>query len=122
MLAVAYGALRARRSQSLLLALLAGLLAAGAAAAPVLAVVAADQVRRHDLAAAPVNQRYVVVSTPVELSSGGAAVDNFDTQLRRLLPAPGFERYAGLRMDGYAQRSPAPDDYLQVAVAARDGV
>lgn len=118
-LAVALGALRARRAQTAVLLLIAALVTAAAVAAPFFVLAASGSVATRDVSSAPAGQRLVTVYRELDTSAESASFDRYLSDVRRDLALPGFDQVAGVSIvgvvTGTAGRAASP-------LAARDGV
>ncbi len=99
MLRVAISALRARRTQSVMLVVLAALVTAAAVAAPFFVYASVEKLAARDIAAAPPNQRDVTVSNTVSLHDNGAAMiaSQFGS-IPNVLRVPGFTGVNSVRV------------------------
>jgi putative ABC transport system permease protein len=119
---VSFGAVRRRAGQSVMVLVLAALVAAVAAAAPWYGLAVATRAGQTHVTLAPIAQR--VLSAQRQGDTAGdprAALDNFSATVRGLLPLPGATPLAGLTVDMTytdARRANAP---IGLPVAYRDG-
>ena len=119
MLAVALGALRARRTQALTLLVIAVLVTAGAVAAPLFVVAAGARVAVRDVAAAKPDDRLVKVHREVDVDGGLRDVSGYFTEVREALSLPATGRVDGATVAG--QLTTASGDSAS-SLAIRDGL
>ena len=119
MLAVALGALRARRTQALTLLVIAVLVTAGAVAAPLFVVAAGARVAVRDVAAAKPDDRLVKVHRQVDVDGGLRDVSGYFTEVREALSLPATGRVDGATVAG--QLTTATGDSAS-SLAIRDGL
>jgi hypothetical protein len=119
MLAVALGAIRARRTQAAALLVIAVLVTAAAVAAPFFVLAATDAVAARDISAAPAAQRLVTAQHDLVLTDGAAAIEHSRDQIHQDLALPGFEEVGGVTVPG-AVTGPAGGAASPLAI--RDGV
>ena len=119
MLAVALGALRARRTQALTLLVIAVLVTAGAVAAPLFVVAAGARVAVRDVAAAKPDDRLVKVHRQVDVDGGLRDVSGYFTEVREALSLPATGRVDGATVAG--QLTTASGDSAS-PLAIRDGL
>ncbi|HEY2669217.1 MAG TPA: FtsX-like permease family protein [Rugosimonospora sp.] len=119
MLAVALGAIRARRTQAAALLVIAVLVTAAAVAAPFFVLAATDAVAARDISAAPAAQRLVTAQHDLVLTDGATAIERSRDQIHQDLALPGFEEVGGVTVPG-AVTGPAGGAASPLAI--RDGV
>jgi putative ABC transport system permease protein len=119
MLAVALGALRARRTQALTLLVIAVLVTAGAVAAPLFVVAAGARVAVRDVAAAKPDDRLLKVHRQVDVDGGLRDVSGYFTEVREALSLPATGRVDGATVAG--QLTTASGDSAS-PLAIRDGL
>ncbi|NMO57372.1 ABC transporter permease [Actinoplanes sp. TBRC 11911] len=97
---VSFGAVRRRAGQSLMMFILAGLLATVAAAAPWYGLAAATRAAQAHVSTAPIQQKVLLANK--EGDTGGdprAALDAFGATVGGLLPLPGARPVAGIEAE-----------------------
>ncbi|HEX6499691.1 MAG TPA: ABC transporter permease [Micromonosporaceae bacterium] len=119
MLAVAFGALRARRAQTGVLLLIAILVTAAAVAAPFFVLAASESVAGRDVSTAPAKQRLVTVYRQVAESTASTSFDRYRSDIRRDLTLTGFDQVAGASIGGTVS---GPAGSAGSPIAVRDGV
>jgi putative ABC transport system permease protein len=118
MLALVFGAVRARTAQALAVLVLTALIAATAAAGPWYVLAASSRAADGDVAAAPASER--TLSIRKLATTGGdpeGALEGFAGTVRDMLPLPGLQPTLGMTLSLTAQRSDAKPS---MAVSYRD--
>jgi hypothetical protein len=100
MLAVALGAIRARRTQAGALLVIAVLVTAAAVAAPFFVLASSERVALRDVAAAPVAQRVVTASRDLTLAEGVTTLQRYRDEIAGDLSLARFGKVGGATIRG----------------------